>query len=126
MTANRDSLTVTPDMLAMARTFAADAVAQIHEELAAPSPCTCSDPAGTWLVTFERIGRTHDVAPLRVAVEDADELAERISRYARPYLCSSDVQAVVNLAEGRGFILCGFNNGGDFTVVRDDEPGGAA
>jgi len=126
VTDNRDSLVITPDTLAMARTFAADVVEQIHEELAAPSPCTCSDPAGTWLVTFERIGRTHDVAPLRVAVKDADELAERIYRHARPYLRSSDVQAVVDLAEGRGFILCGFRNGGDFTVVRDDKPGGAA
>lgn len=124
MTANRDSLTVTPDMLAMARTFAADVVEQIHEELAAPTEDF--DPAGVWLVTFERIGRTHDVAPLRVAVEDADELAERIDRYARPHLRSSNVQAVVNLVEGHGFILCNFSNGGEFTVVRDDQPGGAA
>lgn len=37
MTGNRDSLTVTPSALAMARVFAADVVEQIHGELAVPA-----------------------------------------------------------------------------------------
>jgi hypothetical protein len=70
-------------------------------------------------VEFDRIGRTHDVAPLDVSAVDADALAESIYRYARPHLRSRDVEVVVDLEAMRGSILCGFHSGGRFTVTVD-------
>ena len=49
---------------------------------------------------------------------DADGLADRIYDYARPYLRSRDVEVVVNLEGMRGWITCGWNNGGSFTIER--------
>ena len=85
--------------------------------IAAPStePATAAGPAG-YRVTFDRIGRNHGVEPLTATAGDADELAEAVYRYARPHLASRDVEVVVDLAAGSGFIFCGFNNGGTFTI----------
>ena len=65
--------------------------------------------------TFQRIGRDRP-GPLTTEATDADDLAEKVYRYARPHLRSRDVEVVVDLAEKRGFILAGFHNAGDFTV----------
>lgn len=70
-----------------------------------------------YLITFERIGRKHDVAPLEVVADDADALAEAIYRYARPNLGSRDVEVVVDLDKNRGSILCGFHSGGRFILA---------
>lgn len=71
----------------------------------------------TYTVTFDRVGRKHDVAPLVVEAADAFDLAERIYGYVRPHLASRDVE-VITPDEGTGYINCGFNNGGSFTVSR--------
>lgn len=75
----------------------------------------------SYRVVFERIGRTHDVPALEVtsragAVREGDALAERIYHHARPWLRSHDVEVFVDFEKNRGFIMCGFRNGGDFTV----------
>lgn len=87
----------------------------------------------TYTVTFDRIGRSRNVAPMTVQVEDADKaspediadgLAEVIYKYARPHLRSRDVEVVVDLDDlegpGKGYIFCGFNNGGTFTVAVEE------
>ncbi len=70
----------------------------------------------TYHVTFERIGRNHNVAPLVAAVADADDLATRIHKYARPHLRSRDYVVDLDLAEGSGFISCGMHSGGEFKI----------
>lgn len=70
-------------------------------------------------VSFERIGRNHDVPPAcyRLAEgHDADELAFHIYGTARPYLLSSDVDVLVDLAAMKGKILTGFHLAGKFTI----------
>jgi len=55
----------------------------------------------TFRVEFNRIGRTHDVAPLELAVDDgpagavADLLAERIYDYARPKVLSRELEVSI-------------------------------
>jgi hypothetical protein len=73
----------------------------------------------SYLIKFDRIGRNHDVAPLVARVLDADQLADVIYRYARPFLFSQDVEVVVNLEPDKmlGLIMCGFQCGGSFTVA---------
>jgi hypothetical protein len=70
-----------------------------------------------YTVTFRRVGRNHDVAPLTTEAGDADQLAEQIHRHARPHLRSRDIEVHVDLEQMRGQILAGFNNGGDFTIA---------
>lgn len=84
----------------------------------------------SYRVHFERVGRTHDVPALEVTsragtVRQGDVLAERIYHHARPWLRSSDVEVFVDFEKHSGFIMCGFRNGGDFTVdqVQRFDPG---
>ncbi|GAA4059719.1 hypothetical protein [Actinomadura miaoliensis] len=98
--------------------------------IVSPSPEEFAETPGaeqvTYRVTFDRIGRTggrngtEPPAPLVARVLSADGLAERIYEYARPHLRSRDVEVVVDLEELRGSILCGWNNGGTFTIERLD------
>lgn len=67
-------------------------------------------------VTFNRIGRNHNVAPLLVDVDGPNHLAELIHQYARPHLLSRSFEVHVAPEDGKGLILCGFNNGGTFSV----------
>ena len=69
-----------------------------------------------YCVTFERIGRNHNVAALGVDVANADELAEEIHKYARPHLRSADYEVCVDLETGEGSIICGMHCGGQFTI----------
>lgn len=100
----------------------------------------------TFLVTFDRVGRRHDVAPLPVTVDDgpfaavADALIEAIYTYARPMCSSRDTDAVFNeldwskrqeaellvsadLDGATGFITAGMHIAGRFTasIVPDTE-----
>lgn len=83
----------------------------------------------TYRVTFDRIGRNHNVEPLDLLGADklrpdqlADSFAAAIHRYALTHLGSRDVEVHVDLTEdlarGDGVILCGFRPGGAFTVER--------
>ena len=73
----------------------------------------------TYLATFDRISRNHNVSPL--AVEgDADAIAEQIWRYARPKCASSDISVVVDLEDHNGTIFAGFHVAGSFTLEPSD------
>ncbi|MGS2645930.1 hypothetical protein [Streptosporangium sp. G12] len=67
-------------------------------------------------VTYERVGRRRDVPPLVVIAAGANHLADLIHADARPYLMSRDVEVYVDLEAMKGWISCGFNNGGQFTI----------
>ncbi|WP_293783599.1 hypothetical protein [uncultured Aeromicrobium sp.] len=78
--------------------------------------------ATEYLVSFERVGRRHDVAPLKVSASDVFDLAEKIYRYVRPMLASREIE-VVTPDEGKGSILAGgFRNAGGFTVTKGGGP----
>jgi len=75
-------------------------------------------------VTFDRIGRNHNVAPLVEWVTgpiDPDALGEGIYHYARPHLASRDVEVVVDPDMGKVFIFAGFHNAGEGTITVEDE-----
>jgi hypothetical protein len=67
-------------------------------------------------VTYERVGRRRDVPPLVVIAAGADDLSEKVYNDVRPYLMSRDVEVSVDLESMKGFIFCGFNSGGRFTI----------
>jgi hypothetical protein len=95
----------------------------------------------TFKVTFDRISRRHNVAPLLVTVDDgpvnavAEQIATDIYEYANPMCASSYIDAVVNRPEiadtrplvstdldgSTGFITAGMHIAGNFTIalVRD-------
>jgi hypothetical protein len=74
---------------------------------------------GTYVVTFERIGRQRP-QPLTVTVGDADDMATQIHRYADARTGSSDIFVCVEPPEpGRsiatGWISAGGRDAGRFT-----------
>lgn len=86
----------------------------------------------SYRITFDRIGRSHGVAPLDVDVPDEpdathpDRIAEAVFDYARPHLRSTEVDVHVTIdgqtREGNGFISCGFHSGGRFTIAPQEAP----
>ena len=75
----------------------------------------------TYRVTFDRIGRSHDVVPLTAVVtasrdDQADALAEEVYRHARRYLMSRDVMVQTDLDQNAVTIFCGFHVGGTGTI----------
>ena len=70
-----------------------------------------------YIVEFERIGRKKNVPTLSTKAIDADDLAEKIWRYARPHLMSRDIEVFVDENIGGGHILCGMRNGGKFSIT---------
>jgi hypothetical protein len=70
-------------------------------------------------VSFARIGRQHDVAPLEVTVDGPNHLAKLIFDYARPRLGSREVEVVLEEDMGSGWIFVGgFRTAGTFTIER--------
>lgn len=75
-----------------------------------------TDTKTSYRVTFERIGRRHDIFPLVAHVRNAEHLAKVVYTYARPHLGSRDVRIDVDLYTLKGTIFCGFQVGGTFTI----------
>lgn len=75
-----------------------------------------------YTINFDRIGRQRNIDPLTVDADNADDLAAKVYRFARPRLASRDVEVFCDLATGHGWITVGFHNGGSFTII----PEGAA
>jgi len=69
----------------------------------------------TYTVTFDRVGRHHDVPPLTVTGGES-VLDVALSKVARQHLASRDVEILYSLEELKGFFLCGVQNGGNFTI----------
>lgn len=80
-----------------------------------------------YLITFERVGRhggrdgSAPPAPLTVDAADGEHLVDKVLAYARPFLGSRGVDVVIDLDEGRGFLLAGFHTAGEFTVQEEPE-----
>ena len=70
-------------------------------------------------VSFERVGRNHDVEPMRFEdVTEADELAALIHQRVRGLLGSRFYEVVVELDDGVGEIIVGgFRPAGRFTIT---------
>lgn len=69
-------------------------------------------------IIFDRIGRNHGVEPLVTKAADADDLADKVHRFARKHLRSRDYDVDLNMDKGEGFITCGMHCGGRFTITR--------
>jgi hypothetical protein len=83
---------------------------------------------GIYTVTFERIGRTHNIPPQTFKADDGGKLAEHIHKFARKHLRSRDYDVDFNLADngtGAGSILCGMHCGGRFTISAETSLAGA-
>lgn len=71
----------------------------------------------TYRVTFERIGRNHNVEPMSFEdVNDPDELAALIYERGRRHLMSRGVDVTVDLGDMTGRFYAGFRPAGDFTI----------
>jgi hypothetical protein len=70
----------------------------------------------TYVATFDRIGRNHDVPafPGKAPTDDGDMMAYEIHRYARRFLSSRDYEVLV-YTDGTGAILAGGRDAGTFT-----------
>lgn len=67
-------------------------------------------------VTFDRIGRDHNAAPVEFRAADADDLAEKLYRHIRPHVASRFPDVVVDLEQMNGFIATGMHIAGRFTI----------
>ena len=82
----------------------------------------------SYLASFDRIGRKHDVAPLAVAGTER-EIEAQILRYARPRLGSQDVDVMVMVDAGGGcgvIYVGGVRNAGRITLEVAPEPSAEA
>lgn len=102
-----------------------------------------AEPAEELVVTFERIGRTHNPPELRIPVADVQstvvidytplwpgdltnwsDVAQRISNYARPLVASSYLETAIEERDGRiyGYVLVGgIRNAGKFSIAHPGE-----
>jgi hypothetical protein len=85
-----------------------------------------ADKITTYRLTFEKIGRNHNVPSIAVAAREDDDRAQVIAReafrVARGYLMSADVNVSVEMTDevpgtGRGWITAGFQTVGTFTIT---------
>lgn len=60
-----------------------------------------------YVVTFDRIGRNHNVPPLTVKESDPDNIAAAVFKVARKYCASSWFEVIVNLEDNTGSIEYG-------------------
>lgn len=68
-------------------------------------------------MTFDRIGRRHDVADLEVEEATLDDVCRKVWQYARPKLGSHEVEVEVDLQKRTGTIVVGgARMAGTFTI----------
>lgn len=70
-----------------------------------------------YTVTFERIGRRHDLPAQQFIAADAEGLAEQVHCFARRHLMSSDIVVHVDLEAMKGSI--GFGRHGRFSIAEE-------
>lgn len=77
------------------------------------------------IVTFERIGRTHEVPALTTPDEHPDRVAEAIYRYAGRFLMSRDYDVDVRLPDGDapGAVSIGWGRMGAGVITRSPDSG---
>jgi hypothetical protein len=75
------------------------------------------------VVTFERIGRRHDVEPLRLPGHlDQDDVAEAVWDYARRFLGSREFEVNVRMAYGEGAVSIEYGRFGRGEIRRQEDP----
>lgn len=73
---------------------------------------------GTYRITFDRIGRHHDVDPLITHADSGEHLAGLIQDYARRYCRSAEVDAYVRYIGDGAIVVGGFRDAGSFAWTR--------
>lgn len=76
----------------------------------------------SYTITFDRIGRHHNIGAATFTADNVTDLAEEIWKHARPYLRSNDVEVYADIDAGTGRIAAGGRTAGTFTIT----PGGAS
>lgn len=87
--------------------------------MTAPTP----NSALAYKVSFTRIGRHHDVAPLVAEADGPNHLSKMIFDYARPKLGSRDITVVLEEDMGSGWIFAGIRTASTFTIEAVEIPG---
>lgn len=75
----------------------------------------------SYTVTFDRIGRSHDVSPLKVTGDlgeerTAQDVCGMICREARKHCISRNIEVDVDFEEMRGCIYAGMRQVGSFRI----------
>ena len=73
----------------------------------------------SYTISFERVGRNHDVPNLVTGTADAQVIAEEVYRIARRHCGSRDLEVAVDLEAMKGNIYAGMHNAGTFTITED-------
>lgn len=68
-------------------------------------------------MTFERVGRQHDVEPYECEAVTPDDLAEAVWLHVRHLLLSRDSSVAVDMDAMTGRIFAGMHNAGAFTIA---------
>lgn len=67
-------------------------------------------------VTFDRVGRNHNVEPIEVGAANPDQLAAEIWLRIRNKLASRDTGVTVDMDNMAGMIHAGVRNAGEFAI----------
>ncbi|MEU4234147.1 hypothetical protein AB0F17_58575 [Nonomuraea sp. NPDC026600] len=90
---------------------------QVVAELRAAADATEHPPRPSqYRITYERIGRHHNVPPLSVAAAGSGQLTTLIEVDARKYLLSPWFEVHVDLAAMNGWIISGLHVSGRFAI----------
>jgi hypothetical protein len=73
----------------------------------------------SYTITFDRVGRNHNVPNLVTGTADAQVIAEEVYRIARRNCGSRDLEVTVDMEAMKGHIYAGFHNAGSFTIAED-------
>ena len=71
----------------------------------------------SYRLTFERIGRNHNVPDLVTGATNPDDIAEEVWRLARKNCGSRDLEVAVDLEAMKGHIFAGMHSAGSFTIA---------
>jgi hypothetical protein len=77
----------------------------------------------SYTISFDRVGRNHNVPDLLTECTHADDIADQVWHLARNLCGSRDLKVVVDLEEMKGRIFAGVQSAGKFTVT--ETPAGA-
>ena len=71
----------------------------------------------SYTISFDRVGRNHNVPDLTVGTLDPDAVMDEVLRVAGKHCGSRDLEVAVSTEEMRGLIFAGCRNAGSFTIT---------